>query len=139
VAFDHELTRFPLVGLHAAVRCEKCHQTRSYKGAPRACVSCHEDTHHAGSLGSNCASCHNASGWGRWRFNHDTQTRYPLTGSHRGLQCQACHRQAAGAKVTAPTDCFACHRGDDAHQGSFGRSCEKCHNTSSFRSGLSGR
>jgi Cytochrome c7 and related cytochrome c len=139
VAFDHDLTKFPLVGLHAAVPCEECHRTRSYKGTPRACVSCHKDTRHAGRLGRNCAACHNPNGWARWLFNHDKQTSYPLTGAHRGLQCQACHREPAGAKVVAPTDCFGCHRADDAHQGSFGRACAKCHNTLSFRSGLGGR
>lgn len=139
VVFDHDLTRFPLVGLHAAVPCEECHRTQSFKDVPLACASCHQDTHHAGRLGSNCASCHNPNSWARWLFNHDTQTRYPLTGSHRGLQCHACHKEATAAKVTAPTLCYGCHSGDDVHQGSFGRACEKCHNTMSFKAGFSRR
>jgi hypothetical protein len=139
VAFDHDLTRFPLVGLHAAVPCEECHRTQSFKDAPTRCAACHVDAHHAGRLGSNCAVCHNPNGWARWLFDHDLQTSYPLTGSHRGLQCHACHTAAAAAKVTAPTACYGCHSGDDAHQGSFGRACERCHNTASFKQGSTRR
>jgi hypothetical protein len=89
--------------------------------------------HHGGRLGSNCAACHNPNGWSRWLFNHDLQTRYPLTGAHRGLQCHACHTQTNAAQVTAPTACYGCHARDDVHQGSFGRACDKCHSTASFR------
>ena len=51
VTFDHDITRFPLIGLHAAVACEDCHRTPSFKDAPRACSGCHKDTHHEGRLG----------------------------------------------------------------------------------------
>jgi hypothetical protein len=79
VSSDHDLTRFPLIGLHAAVACEACHRTPSFKEASRACAGCHTDAHHAGRLGPNGATCHNPNGWSRWRFDHDKQTRYPLT------------------------------------------------------------
>ena len=139
VAFDHDLTRFPLIGLHAVVPCENCHRSQSFKDTPRACASCHADTHHVGRLGSNCSSCHNPNGWARWRFDHDKQTRYPLTGAHQALQCHACHKETNAARVTAPTNCYGCHNRDDAHDGAFGRACEKCHNTHSFKQGLSRR
>lgn len=136
VAFDHDLTQFPLIGLHAAVPCEQCHKSPSFKDASRACASCHKDVHHAGRLGTNCASCHNPNGWSRWRFDHDQQTRYPLTGAHRALTCHACHKTTTVAKASAPTMCHACHSQDDRHDGAFGRACEKCHTTVSFRQGL---
>lgn len=136
VSFDHDLTRFPLLALHAVVPCEECHRTQSFKDAPRECVSCHSDTHHVGRLGPNCATCHNPNGWTRWRFDHDKQTGYPLTGAHHALECHACHRQTNVAKVTAPTNCYGCHKQDDAHQGAFGRACEKCHDTNTFKQGL---
>jgi hypothetical protein len=135
IAFDHDLSRFPLAGLHAVVPCEECHRTQSYKDAPHACESCHRDTHHVGRLGTNCANCHNPNGWTRWRFDHDRQTRYALTGAHAGLHCHACHAQTNVENVTAPTACYACHGRDDAHQGSLGRACEKCHSTVSFNGG----
>lgn len=133
VAFNHELSRFPLIGLHAAVPCEECHRSASYKSAPRDCAGCHKDEHHAGRLGPACGKCHNPNGWALWRFDHDRQTKYPLTGAHRGLDCAACHKQTQVPKAIAPKDCYACHSGDDAHQGAFGRACETCHTTTRFR------
>lgn len=133
VAFDHDATRFPLVGKHAVVPCEECHRSTNFKEAPRACENCHKDTHHDGRLTAKCAQCHNPNGWARWRFDHNTQTRFRLTGAHQGLQCHACHTVKNTTKVTAATDCYGCHARDDIHQGSFGRACEQCHTTASFK------
>jgi hypothetical protein len=136
IRFDHDVTRFPLIGRHAIVPCEECHRSRQFKGAPRACVNCHNDQHHEGRLGPNCALCHNPNGWARWRFDHDKQTQYPLTGGHRDLVCIACHTAKNLSKIVLPKECFACHSRDDAHHGSFGRACERCHTTTSFRQGV---
>jgi Zn finger protein HypA/HybF involved in hydrogenase expression len=133
VAFDHDLSRFPLLGQHAIVPCEECHKSTSYKDAPTACSSCHRDAHHEGRLGANCASCHTPNGWAIWRFDHSKQTHFPLTGAHAGLTCASCHREKNVAKISLPGTCYSCHANDDAHQGNFGRACEKCHNTTSFR------
>jgi hypothetical protein len=134
-SFDHDVTRFPLIGRHAVVPCEECHRSLRFKGTPLNCASCHPDQHHEGRLGrgANCALCHNPNSWTRWRFDHDTQTRYPLTGAHRGLNCPVCHVTKNVAKIALPTDCYSCHRQDDAHRGSFGQACERCHTTSSFK------
>jgi hypothetical protein len=133
VAFDHEATRFPLIGKHAVVPCEECHRSSNFKDTSRSCADCHKDDHHEGRLTKECGRCHNPNGWARWRFDHNVQTRYPLTGAHQGLQCHACHSEKQVAKVTARTDCYACHGRDDIHQGSFGRACEQCHTTISFK------
>jgi hypothetical protein len=134
VAFDLDLTRFARIGLHAAVPCEACHRTPSCKDASRVCASCQED--HTGRLGPNCATCRNPNGWPQWRFDHDKQTPYPLTGAPRALQCHACHATSTVATVSAPGTCHPCHGQDDVHDGGFGRACEKCHTTVSFRQGL---
>jgi hypothetical protein len=132
-SFDHDITRFPLIGRHAVVPCEECHRSLLFKDTPLICATCHHDQHHEGRLGPNCALCHNPNSWTRWRFDHDTQTRYPLTGAHRGLDCQACHVTRNVTKITLATDCYSCHREDDAHRGALGRFCERCHVTSSFK------
>jgi hypothetical protein len=132
-SFDHDITRLPLIGRHAIVTCEECHRSLRFKDAPLACASCHPDTFHEGRLGANCALCHNAISWQRWRFDHDTQTRYRLTGAHRGLDCHACHVTKNVARITLATDCYACHQRNDIHLGAFGRTCERCHGTSSFK------
>jgi hypothetical protein len=133
ISFDHDLTRFPLIGRHAVVPCEECHRSSAYKNTPLNCVDCHRDKHHEGRLGPSCAVCHNPNSWKRWRFDHDTQTSYPLMGAHRDLNCHACHVTRNVTKVVTATDCYGCHRQDDAHHGSFGRACERCHTTSSFK------
>jgi hypothetical protein len=132
VSFDHDVTRFPLVGRHAIVPCEECHRSLLFKDTSLTCASCHPDQHHEGRLGPNCELCHNPNSWTRWRFDHDRQTRYPLTGQHRDLDCQACHVTRKVTKITLATDCYSCHRQDDAHRGSLGRLCERCHTTISF-------
>ncbi len=131
--FDHDLTKFPLTGKHANVRCEGCHRSPDFKNTPSNCVACHRDNHHEGRLGPGCGLCHNSVSWKKWRFDHDVQTKYPLTGAHRGLNCHACHVTRNVQSVVAPTDCYSCHRQDDTHQGSFGRACERCHTTVSFK------
>ena len=132
-SFDHDIGRFPLIGRHAVVPCEECHRSSLFKDTPLICATCHHDQHHEGRLGPNCGLCHNPNSWTRWSFDHDAQTRYPLTGAHRRLDCQACHVTRNVTKITLATDCYSCHRGDDAHRGSLGRFCERCHGTSSFK------
>jgi hypothetical protein len=132
VSFDHDLTRFPLIGRHAVVTCEECHQSWRYKDAGTACESCHRDDHHEGRLTANCALCHNPNAWPLWRFDHDTQTKYPLTGKHRGLNCHACHVTKNVTKIVLAKDCFSCHQKDDVHRGGLGRFCEHCHVTNSW-------
>jgi hypothetical protein len=131
--FDHDVTKFPLIGKHSAVPCEECHRSQRYKETPQACSSCHKDVRHLGRLGTGCATCHNPNGWKRWRFDHTSQTRYPLTGAHQNLDCHACHQSKIDGKIALSTTCVSCHSADDAHSGSFGRNCEQCHTTVTFK------
>jgi hypothetical protein len=133
VVFDHDVTRFPLVGAHTRVACEGCHKSRQFKNTPQACNACHNDTRHEGRLGPQCGHCHTPVGWKRWKFDHAKQTRYPLTGAHQGLQCHACHTAKVDGKISLSTTCISCHAADDIHRGGFGSSCEQCHDTTSFR------
>ena len=132
--FDHAHARFPLLGRHLVVECGKCHATKRYKDARSTCVACHDkDDVHKRRLGTRCESCHNARAWKSWDFNHDRQTRFPLDGAHKTLDCHACHRAPVQTRATLPTSCASCHATDDVHEGAFGRQCEKCHVTSSFK------
>lgn len=133
VRFDHDLGRFPLLGRHAQAQCSACHADKRFAASGTACADCHVDDHHAGTLGtpSNCRSCHNASNWTAWSFDHDRQTDFPLTGQHQGLVCTACHSRP-GDPGQAPDQCAQCHARDDRHRGQFGNDCARCHVTSSF-------
>lgn len=129
--FDHRLTDFPLKGGHLGPKaeCRRCHAAgKKFREAPSECVACHlKDDKHKGSLGKECADCHNEKSWKDTKFDH-AKTRFPLTGKHRDVLCKGCH---ADPKFKgAPTQCVACHRKDDqrtGHHGKFGDKCETCH------------
>lgn len=134
VFFDHDLTKFPLIGLHATVLCEECHLSATYKDASLDCVSCHEsDDEHERRLGTKCGLCHNPNGWGVWRFDHNTQTDFVLDGAHEGLHCYSCHSRPVKKEIRMSTSCFGCHQDDDIHRGRFGLRCDRCHGTNSFK------
>jgi hypothetical protein len=134
IRFDHDLTAFPLIGVHAVAACDQCHATRTFKDAETGCVSCHAaDDFHKKSLGTDCARCHNPNGWKLWTFDHDTQTGFRLEGGHQGLQCSACHRKPAGDRPRLSTACVSCHEKEDVHSGRFGESCDRCHVAESFK------
>ncbi|HEX5372735.1 MAG TPA: cytochrome c3 family protein [Aquabacterium sp.] len=132
-AFDHAKTRFPLTGRHRDVVCSSCHATKRFKDVRLECVSCHlKADQHKGKFGTRCESCHNARHWRSWEFNHDRQTRYPLTGSHARARCEACHtRPAPAGRSIADVGqrCVDCHLRDDPHDGEFGQRCDQCHST----------
>jgi hypothetical protein len=133
VRFDHDLARFPMVGLHVGVACEDCHASRAFREASDRCADCHrnEDVHR-GTLGAECASCHNPNGWTFWQFDHAQATGFGLTGAHERLGCRDCHRKPAH-ETAVSASCVSCHRADDAHDGRFGTDCGRCHGTRSFR------
>ncbi len=132
VSFDHDLTQYPLLGQHVLVSCAQCHASLSFKGASQKCVDCHRTQDvHKGGLGAECQSCHSPNGWKIWEFDHAKETRFALTGAHRKLTCNDCHREPP-KKVKLSSECGACHAKDDIHIGEFGRQCQRCHTTTSF-------
>ena len=133
IKFDHDLTKMPLLGMHAVVPCEGCHVSKAFGTADTACASCHmvDDVHKA-ALGQDCATCHNPNGWAFWRFDHDIQTDFALTGAHKNLTCEACHTPGTEA-TKVKTVCAECHQKQDVHKGAFGSNCGACHQTTSFK------
>lgn len=133
VVFDHDLSRFPLIGLHASVPCEECHLSAAFRDTKTRCYACHEtDDEHRATLGENCEQCHNPNAWGLWQFDHSQQTEFTLDGSHKDLGCSDCHRDPVKSKPHQSSACHACHAQDDDHRGRFGRNCDRCHTTGSF-------
>ncbi len=134
IKFDHDLTGFPLIGLHAVVACGECHLSSAFKDADKSCVSCHRlNDFHKETLGENCEKCHNPNGWKLWEFDHNTQSTYKLDGAHEGVECQSCHQRPMGKDVQLSSSCYSCHDDDDTHLGRFGQQCERCHSTDSFK------
>ncbi|MCP4046010.1 MAG: cytochrome C [Gammaproteobacteria bacterium] len=133
IIFDHDLTTFPLIGLHSVVLCEACHQTEQYAGTPGKCLSCHDqDDAHDGEFSINCGDCHNPNDWLLWRFDHTENSGFALEGAHSNLACRDCHTEGHGYGFGTSVKCFTCHRNDDIHSGEFGRLCERCHDNISF-------
>jgi len=134
VRFNHDLTTFPLVGMHAVTACESCHTSKVFRDTDNNCIACHQDDDsHNRALSPNCGSCHNPNDWQLWLFNHDKQTDFKLDGSHKELSCNGCHIKPAKTKVKQSSACVACHLNDDVHNRGFGRACERCHVTESFK------
>jgi mono/diheme cytochrome c family protein len=152
--FDHERTRYPLKGRHAAVKCEKCHDFSTGVSKllrnPRfaVCADCHRDAHGgtATLAGRNvdCTSCHAVDGWkpATYTVAQHRLAAYPLAGQHERVPCAACHvKNPAGVPTITlgtaavwmrpvATRCQACHADD--HNGQLasrpgGAPCERCH------------
>ena len=137
--FDHD-SIFPLLGAHASADCAACHVDDVYAGTPSDCISCHapeyqgtsEPDHQEAGFPTSCQDCHDTLDWSNATLDHDEFFR--LTGSHRRLDCLACH--ADGYEGT-PTDCFSCHVNDynatedpNHSAAGFPTACETCHDTS---------
>lgn len=135
VAFSHDLTRFPLTGLHTITPCAECHLGASFQDAETQCVSCHrKDDPHGEALGRNCERCHTPNGWRLWNFDHGKETGFPLEGKHERLVCTGCHKRPAAADgpIALSADCHGCHAKDEPHRGAYGRECGRCHTPQGF-------
>ncbi len=145
VKFDHNKSKFPLVGSHVKVECKDCHKTPAFKDAKTDCYSCHKDPLpgkaktsgdvHKGAFGQKCDACHNMRDWKSWDFDHD-KTTFKLDGKHVKVKCNDCHTKPAqpvGGKLTPARPCYSCHAQDDVHDGGFGMQCDRCHVTSDWR------
>ncbi len=158
--FDHDLTRFPLRGLHSQVDCAGCHRSESFRVAGfDNCATCHTDAHVGQFRDRTCADCHDVNGFTPSRFDlaDHAATRFPLEAAHRTVPCASCHPQVATAELVArgiasaapgapeaarifrteATGCADCHR--DPHAGSAGAhlgdaGCETCHDGNDWRS-----
>ena len=133
IRFDHDLARFPLIGMHAVAPCEECHLSAAFQDAKLECLACHRtDDVHKQKLGKECADCHNPNAWSLWEFDHNAHTKFQLDGGHEGIDCLACHTRPVTGEISLPSSCVACHRQDDIHDGNFGRYCNQCHNSTAF-------
>lgn len=133
VFFDHDLTRFPLLGMHSEAECTACHETQVFRDASEKCSACHtEDDPHKNRFPDDCGMCHSPVDWAKWRFDHNTQTAFFLDGAHRSVGCETCHRQSLKVQTQLGSRCSDCHTSDDIHNGEFGTDCGRCHSSDSF-------
>lgn len=144
----HQVTTFPLTGLHAAVDCRSCHSPRApgqqaFVNLPTACESCHlsdyqqavNPPHASAGFSKDCSSCHSPNGW-HAPFDH-SKTLFPLTGAHRAASCQSCHADKVYRGKS--TVCASCHLAaynattNPNHQAAgFPTDCASCHTTTQW-------
>jgi len=133
--FDHDRSRFRLIGRHREVRCAECHKDTRYRETARDCIGCHrKDDKHEASLGTACESCHAEQDWKRATGFDHARTRFPLRDAHaaRSVQCGDCHANPRSYRDTA-RECVACHRRHDKHEAQLGERCESCHGERSWK------
>ncbi len=131
VHFNHASTGYHLEGGHQTAPCRKCHDFKTHQKPPKACASCHKDPHGDRFKGRDCSQCHQPPGGLKTvEFEHDTLTRFALSGIHDEIKCRACHRGSGPKnfeKFPGP-DCADCHRHKDVHKGQFkDKPCTSCH------------
>jgi hypothetical protein len=154
--FNHNAdTSFKIDGKHVPLKCFECHKpkggnARTYEWPQletKTCETCHISPHKGNpspAFKAKCSSCHVTDGWhvhgkSSSNFQHDTMTRFPLTGDHAKLKCTQCHNKGGKEVFKFPNPkggfCDACHK--TPHQGQFRDKlvkmpCKDCHNTSEF-------
>ena len=153
--FDHTMTRFPLLGKHQGVSCDKCHRpNQSLRSlASRRCQNCHNDFHqgqfyHRTQKGA-CEECHTEEGFRPANFTVEQHnlTKYPLEGAHLAVPCNFCHPKNNNNTIQfhfSSTNCQICHRdphNNEAEQylsdkiSTEGKDlCQYCHSVASWSS-----
>ena len=158
--FDHAKTAFQVDGAHRTVACAACHVNNKFKGLKfAACSDCHRDPHNQSAapvpsvppvtratpvapvaavsarqrqaFGPTCTTCHTTGSWRTKKLDHNTQTSFPLNGSHAALDCATCHKQPSMRVRLKSDTCATCHV--DPHKGTFQQDCKACHNETNFK------
>lgn len=124
--FDHNLTAFELLGVHAEQSCMACHgvdesHPNPYEGfvaLSMVCTACHDNVHDqqfAQNGITDCTRCHSFENWEITGFNHDN-TAFKLVGKHAEIACEACHKpiEENGEIFTKykfeSFECVVCHQ-----------------------------
>ncbi len=117
-------TNFKLAGAHLAVSCKACHLRPGstqwdFRLKETKCTDCHKSNHKGlfslKNEWKNCEDCHNDKNWIATKFNHNSDSRYPLDGAHNKLSCKVCHQvqNSSGGKTSIyqplPLTCKGCH------------------------------
>lgn len=158
--FEHDdEVGFALVGSHLQVTCRDCHKPdyvsaadvlafkgehaaieKTFLGLGAACSGCHASAnpHDEQFSSRGCEDCHDEDVWEKApRFDHNT-SRYRLTGLHRKVKCEECHKPIRRREREpyiqfvniAFASCEACH--SDVHESAMGKTCDGCHVTAGW-------
>ena len=162
---EHARTKYPLEGAHQVVPCASCHPATpalkakipkpvladlkkrkrqelfslalfDFTKPTERCDSCHTDLHKGQFKDTRCETCHQVSSFTALRFDHQKDSKYPLTGAHQKVKCEKCHVAPSPQEPVRykplESDCRGCHL--DEHAGQFGKkACDTCHVTEAWK------
>ena len=140
---DHNVSRFPLLGIHAALDCESCHRgpaEKQFTNLPVDCAGCHGEEylnsrnpdHQLAGFDKQCEVCHSPISvvWQQVQYVHPAI--FPLRGAHINTDCMACHGEIY---TGTPNQCEDCHMAaysssvnPDHVKFGFPTMCANCHN-----------
>jgi hypothetical protein len=138
LTFNHDQTKFQLVGQHRQLNCRSCHKSLVFTDAETDCMSCHTDIHYQ-TVGFECERCHTPKSWIVENITGIHQLgRFPLVGAHVTADCYDCHTSLSESLLRFEplgVECYDCHQKDYADptnepnhvDGSFSFNCEECH------------
>jgi len=142
----HEQISFPLMGVHATVNCNQCHQSETnvrFSPTGTECINCHLDEYNAAKMpdhiklgfGNDCAACHSLTGT-EWNTEIVDHSFFPLEQGHMISDCAACHKSENYADLSPV--CVSCHQTDFNNTlnpnhsiAGFSTDCVSCHTISS--------
>ena len=144
-AFDHNKTKYSLIGKHQKVKCNDCHKG-TYKEKPlfAKCTDCHKD-YHKGDFTSNsivkdCKNCHSEFGFTPAKFTIEdhNKMKFIIDGSHLAVACRQCHYKVDEWKFRdIGFKCQDCHKNIHGNEISEKflpeNKCEFCHQTINWR------
>lgn len=145
--FNHNTTKFPLVGQHQMVDCRKCHTSLDFSKTSTECASCHTDIHE-GTVGNDCVRCHKTNSWIVTNIRQiHRQQGFPLMGEHASADCNRCHTSASTLRFNnRRSDCYSCHQFQyentikpNHKKSGFGIDCERCHDMAGVSWNLIGK
>jgi hypothetical protein len=144
--FNHDLTDYPLVGLHQSVDCKSCHEDSFINSIDFGqCKNCHDD-YHNGEFSSmtdwDCVDCHSIEekfSYTSYGFEQHEESEFPLEGAHLATPCFECHvSEDHWSFRNVGNECVNCH--EDIHKDFISekyypnQDCTKCHDTESWAS-----
>lgn len=147
--FNHNLTDYPLEGMHTKVDCKQCHKGKfTTKMEFNSCNNCHTDYHEGqfkkNGLAPDCVDCHtieNDFKYSLFSVERHAKTAFPLEGAHLATPCFACHVDERTNKWTFNNNkdpkCVNCH--EDIHKNFIDEKyypnsdCKLCHSSEAWK------
>ena len=144
--FNHDLTDYPLVGLHVGVDCKECHKGSYTEPINFSyCKTCHDDYHKREFTSTNprsdCKECHLVErpfSYTLYGLDEHQRSKFQLEGSHIATPCFACHlnEEEWWTFRNIGSVCIDCH--DNIHEGKISQEympqndCAACHNSDTW-------